>query len=138
MNYLYNSIIFCSFFLSIQWFVLVLYKFICVKSKKKYETSGHLVKFKFTYVSLMLVFIIFIFLAICKWHKYQLLFSVVEGVLNLIITFGITVFLYFNHVLTTEPSNFKFDKNIYSVVRKVSAIVVSVCLLLLDIFPYLI
>lgn len=77
-------------------------------------------------------------IALYKWYAHQLLFSIIEGVLILVITLGIAVFLYFNHILTTEPSGLTFDKKLYSRVRKGAAIIVSFCILLLDIFPFLI
>lgn len=138
MNILYNSILLCSSFLSIQWFILIVYKILSIKLKNEYEKNGHLVKFKFLYVSLMLTFIIFIYIALYKWYKYQLLFSIIEGILTFLITVGIAIFLYSNHKLTVKSSYLTTDKNLYLLIRKYTAVIVSFCILLLDIFPFLI
>ena len=138
MNEFYSLIVFCSRFISILWFVLIVYKIICVKFKIKYKFESRWSQFKFTYVFSISIFICFIYLFLFKWHKYQIVFSIIEGILITLITIGIIAFLYVNHYLTTEPLSTKYDKKLYSRIRKYSAIAVSVCMILFDIVPFFI
>lgn len=138
INYLHNSIILCSSFLSIQWFILMLYKLVSIKQTKKDKDSGHLVIFKFSYVLLMITMIIFMIIALFNWHKYHLLFSVIEGILIVLIAFGIVIFFIFNHIITTKSSHFNCDDYYCIHICKISAMIVSLFILLLDVIPYLI
>lgn len=110
MEEFYSLIVFCSRFISIFWFVLSVYKIICIKFKIKYKFESRWSQFKFTYVFSISIFICFIYLFLFKWYKYQIVFSIIEGILITLITIGIIAFLYVNHYLTTKPLSKKYNK----------------------------
>lgn len=137
MNFLYYCIFLCSLFLSILWFVLAIYKIIYIKLNVKYSYEYFADKAKFSYVFLIALFIVYTYIALFKWYKYQIVFSIIEGILISLITVGIIAFLYVDHYLTTKPLNKKYNKKLYSRIRKYSAIAVSVCMIMFDIVPFL-
>ena len=137
--YLYITTLIITFLLSVLWIVTLIYKEIEKRFppfKHDWQNSGISVGLKGDHIILMTIFLVLDYSMVIKFFEGNRAFSTSALIIISVVLFGLIVYFYYNHYITTKELKEDTHKA-YITIRTTSSIVVSILLLLLNLLSYI-